>query len=61
MVRAPPWAFADTDAAKGSRNDPLEENNMVGSRAERDIADKLRETLRRVEAPLDQFARLGMA
>ncbi len=43
------------------RNDPTEENNMAGSRAERDIADKLREALKQVEAPADQFVRLGMA
>ena len=41
-------------------NDPAEENNMAGSRAERDIADKLREALKQVEAPGDQFVRLGM-
>jgi hypothetical protein len=34
---------------------------MKGSRAEKQIADKLREALKQVEAPADQFARLGMA
>ena len=41
-------------------NDPAVENNMAGSRAERDIADKLREALKQVETPGDQFVRLGM-
>jgi len=43
------------------RNDPAEENNIAGSRAEKEIADALWQALREVEAPEDQFARLGMA
>jgi hypothetical protein len=41
-------------------NDPAEENNLAGSRAERDMADKLREALKEIEAPSDQFVRLGL-
>ena len=43
------------------RNDPAEENNIAGSRAEKEIADALWQALREVDAPEDQFARLGMA
>jgi arylsulfatase A-like enzyme len=41
-------------------NDPAEETNLAGSRAERDIADKLRQALKQIEAPSDQFVRLGL-
>ena len=41
-------------------NDPDEDENMAGSRREADIVDKLREALKQVEAPDDQFVRLGM-
>jgi len=42
-------------------NDPGEDENLVGQRAEREAADKLREALKQVEAPDDQFERLGMS
>lgn len=42
-------------------NDPAEDENLAGERAEREAADKLREALKQVEAPEDQFERLGMA
>lgn len=42
-------------------NDPTEDENRAGEHAEREAADKLREALKQVEAPEDQFARLGMA
>jgi hypothetical protein len=42
-------------------NDPTEDENRAGERAEREAADKLREALKQVEAPEDQFVRLGMA
>ncbi|MEX1255347.1 MAG: sulfatase [Dehalococcoidia bacterium] len=41
-------------------NDPSEDENLAGSRRERDMADALREALKQVEAPDDQFVRLGM-
>jgi hypothetical protein len=41
-------------------NDPDEAENRAGERAEREAADKLREALKAVEAPDDQFVRLGM-
>jgi arylsulfatase A-like enzyme len=41
-------------------NDPSEEENLADSKREGDLADKLREALRQVEAPSDQFERLGM-
>jgi hypothetical protein len=42
------------------RNDPLERENHVGTQAEQDLADELREALKQVEAPADQFIRLGL-
>ena len=42
------------------KDDPSEERNLSGSRAEKELADKLREALRLVEAPDDQLARLAM-
>jgi hypothetical protein len=41
--------------------DPAEENNLAGTAREGEAADKLRQALQQVEAPDDQFARLGLA
>jgi arylsulfatase A-like enzyme len=43
------------------REDPAEDHELAGSRRERDAADQLREALKAVEAPVDQFERLGLA
>ena len=43
------------------REDPSEEENRAGESLEPDLADKLRQALIAVEAPEDQFARLGLA
>jgi hypothetical protein len=40
-------------------NDPLEDENLAGSKREKDVADLLFQALREVEAPDDQFVRLG--
>jgi arylsulfatase A-like enzyme len=42
------------------RDDPQEERNLIGSAAEKTLADELREALKQVEAPDDQFVRLGL-
>ncbi|HUO04699.1 MAG TPA: sulfatase [Candidatus Binataceae bacterium] len=42
-------------------DDPAEEKNLAGSKAEKDAADKLRTALIEMEAPKDQFERLGLA
>jgi hypothetical protein len=42
-------------------NDPAEDQNRAGERRERASADKLREALKQLEAPSDQFERLGLA
>lgn len=42
------------------RDDPAEDENLAKSRAERDLADKLRTAMQEVEAPADQFERLGL-
>jgi len=43
------------------RDDPAEENNLAGSRAEKDAADALRAALVSIDAPADQLERLGLA
>ena len=43
------------------RNDPAEDEDRAGEHEERELADKLRQALQQVEAPEDQFLRLGMA
>ncbi len=40
--------------------DPDEAQNLAGSRLEGEMEEKLREALKRIEAPGDQFARLGL-
>ncbi|MEX2245213.1 MAG: sulfatase-like hydrolase/transferase [Dehalococcoidia bacterium] len=42
------------------RNDPGEEENRRGERIERESADRLRQALQQLEAPADQFLRLGL-
>lgn len=42
-------------------NDPAEEHNLAGTKAESEAADLVRSALRDVEAPADQLARLGVA
>ena len=42
------------------REDPSEDENLRGSSAEKELADKLRQALQEVEAPDDQMSRLGM-
>jgi hypothetical protein len=42
-------------------NDPNEENNLVGSALEKNFAALLRQVMTSVEAPPEQFARLGLA
>ena len=41
-------------------DDPNEENNLAGSTLEKDLAAALHDTMRSVEAPEEQFARLGL-
>ena len=41
-------------------DDPGEERDLAGTPAEKDLAEKLREALRSVEAPDDQLRRLGL-
>ena len=42
-------------------NDPVEDENLVGGRAEADMVELLRVALRAVDAPDEQFERLGVA
>jgi hypothetical protein len=41
--------------------DPDEDRNLVGTPAEKDLAELLRVALREVEAPAEQLERLGLA
>jgi hypothetical protein len=41
-------------------NDPAEDENRAGEQLEAELADKLRQALMSIEAPQDQFARLGL-
>jgi hypothetical protein len=41
-------------------DDPAEDENRAGERAEKEAADKLRQALLSIEAPDDQLARLGL-
>jgi arylsulfatase A-like enzyme len=41
-------------------DDPREEHDLVGSPVEGELADKLRQALKDIEAPDDQFVRLGL-
>ena|SRR5436309_10011804 len=43
------------------REDPSEDHNLVGTAAEKEAADELREALVEIDAPADQLARLGLA
>jgi hypothetical protein len=43
------------------KNDPAEDQNRSGEAREAESADRLREALKEIEAPDDQFARLGLA
>jgi hypothetical protein len=61
--RVPYWSIGPFDGNHlyDLSEDPGEENNLAGSPAEKEMEDRLREALREVEAPDDQFVRLGLA
>ena len=62
--RLPFWVGQNTVDAHflfDLQNDPLEEENLVGHRVETDMVEMLRVALRAVEAPDEQFERLGVA
>ena len=42
-------------------NDPTETENLLGSRDEADMIELLRVALKTIEAPAEQFERLGIA
>ena len=60
--RVPFWAGAGVDEhyCFDIDVDPDEEENLVGTRVEREMLDLLREALREVAAPDDQYERLGI-
>ena len=42
-------------------DDPTEDRNLAGTPAEKALSDALADVLRELDAPDDQFARLGLA
>ena len=58
----PLWAWGDFSGSHlyDLADDPEEERNLAGTTAERDLADALRAALESVEAPAEQFERLGL-
>ncbi|MHB8507837.1 MAG: sulfatase [Candidatus Dormibacteria bacterium] len=59
----PFWAARrvfDGDHLYDLKQDPHEEQNLAGSASEKDWADRLRQAMIEVEAPDDQFVRLGL-
>ena len=62
--RLPYWVGAnvvDRHFLFDLRDDPGEDENLVGSPAEADMIELLRTALHKVEAPGEQLARLGIA
>ena len=58
----PFWAYAKFSGNRlfNLTNDPNEEEDLVGSKMEGEMADRLRQALIEIEAPDDQFVRLGL-
>ena len=59
----PYWALArfSGNHLYDLENDPSEENNLAGGALEKDLAAMLREAMTLVEAPQEQFVRLGLS
>ena len=59
----PFWAFGSFTGNHlyNLHDDSAEERNLAGAAVERDAADQLRAALKEIEAPDDQFVRLGLA
>jgi hypothetical protein len=60
--QVPFWAWAKFTGHHlfDTCNDPSEDNNLAGTPREKEMADLLRDALKQVEAPDEQFARLGL-
>ena len=58
----PFWAYTEFagNLLFDLHNDPVEERNLAGSAIERRAAEQLRNALQEIEAPNDQFVRLGL-
>jgi hypothetical protein len=58
----PYWAagYFDGNHLYNLANDPDEDENLAGSKHEKVAADLLHDALNEVEAPSDQFERLGL-
>jgi len=58
----PYWALGDFNGNHlyNLKDDPHEERNLAGADIEREHADRLRQALKEIEAPDEQFIRLGL-
>ena len=58
----PYWAFGEFNGNHlyNLKDDPHEERNLASADIEREFADRLRQALTEIEAPDDQFVRLGL-
>jgi hypothetical protein len=54
------WAKFSGNHVYDTLSDPLEDNNLAGGTDERRMADMLRAALAEVDAPPEQFKRLGL-
>jgi arylsulfatase A-like enzyme len=61
--RLPYWAYArfSGNHLYDLNNDPAETENLAGDARERDAADALRNAMKCISAPDEQFARLGLS
>jgi arylsulfatase A-like enzyme len=61
--RVPYWAYArfSGNHLYDLNNDPAEDENLAGDARERDAADALRNAMKSISAPDEQFARLGLS
>ena len=59
----PYWAYGNFSGNHlyDLHSDPLEDENLKGTPLEKELAERLREALREIDAPDDQLARLGLA
>ena len=61
--RVPYWALfrVSGNHVYDLENDPYEDENIIGSPLEAQLAEQLRETLIEMEVPATQFERLGIS
>jgi hypothetical protein len=65
FAKGDPLPYWSLDVTPGNllfdlTNDPTEDHNLASSPREKETAERLRAALVEIEAPLDQFERLGL-